>query len=583
MRHSGAYSMIVERDIDMPVRDGTVLRGDLYRPEGDGPFPAIIQRTPYDKAYLPVVLTIDPLRAAGAGYAVLNQDTRGRYASDGDFYPFLHEAADGYDTVEWAAAQPWCSGKVGMVGASFAGANQLHAASLRPPHLAAIAPWITASDYHEGWTYQGGAFCLGFNLGWVLTRFAPSTLSRRRAQFPDAEERLGALRRATDGLIETCRRLPLTDIPELSGLAPYYFDWLDHPQDDEYWQPIRIAASYDRIDVPAFHLGAWYDIFIGGTLRNYTGLRKHGGERARRGQKLVIGPWVHSIELSNLAGEVDFGAAASRLSLDLDGMLLRWFDRWLRDEPNGVEDEPPIKLFVMGENLWRDEWEWPLARAVPTPYYLRSRGAANSLRGDGALSREAPDDEPPDVYLADPHHPVPTRGGQLCCYPPQLPVGAYDQRPVEERSDVLVYSTQPLAEDLEVTGPVDVVLYASTAARDADFTAKLVDVSPDGYARNLTDGVIRGRYREGTRQPRFLDPGRAYEFTIDLAATSNLFQAGHRVRVEIASSNFPRFDRNPQTGASAAHGDQLVPALHTVYHDAARPSRIVLPVVPRPG
>ncbi len=267
---------------------------------------------------------------------------------------------------------------------------------------------------------------------------------------------------------------------------------------------------------------------------------------------------------------------AGRYAFDLDGVLLRWFDRWLKDERNGTDDEPPVRIFVMGANAWRDEREWPLARAVPTAYYLHGRGGPHP----GLLSTEPPGDEPPQVYLADPYHPVPTRGGPNCCYPAQLPPGAHDQRAVEARPDVLVYTTPPLDRAVEVTGPIEVVLYASTSAPDTDFTAKLVDVYPDGYARNLTDGILRGRYREGTDRSRLLTPGRVYEYRIDAGATSNLFQRGHRIRLEIASSNFPRFDRNPQTGEPAAEARVLAPALQTVHHERAYPSRVVLPLVP---
>jgi hypothetical protein len=564
-----SYRVRFERNVDVPMRDGTILRADLFLPDAGGPFPALVQRTPYNKAYLPVVYNLDPFRAAAAGYAVLNQDTRGRFASDGDFHPFRDEGRDGYDTVEWAAAQPWCDGEIGMLGASYVGANQLHAAIERPPHLRAIAPWITAGDYHEGWTYQGGAFCLGFNLNWTLSRLAPDVLRRRGAA-------TDAVVDALDDIAATYRRLPLTNVPELRECSPFYFDWLDHPDDGPYWAALRIADHYERIGLPAFHLGAWYDIFITGTLANYAGLRRNGAY-----QKLIVGPWIHSVDLGNLAGEVDFGVRAGRYSFDLDGLLLRWFDRWLKGEKNGLDDEPPVRIFVMGENRWRDEAAWPLPSAVPTAYYLHSRGGANSLRGDGWLSTEAPGDEPVDVYLADPHHPVPTRGGQNCCYPAQLPSGAYDQRPVEERSDVLVYSTTPLERDVEVTGPIEVWLYASTSAPDADFTAKLVDVAPSGYARNLTDGILRGRYRTGTDAVRLLEPGRVLQYRIDAGATSNLFKRGHRIRLEIASSNFPRFDRNPQTGEPAALATVLAPALQTVYHDRAFASRVVLPIVPR--
>jgi hypothetical protein len=310
-------------------------------------------------------------------------------------------------------------------------------------------------------------------------------------------------------------------------------------------------------------------------------MRANGGSgRARAHQRLLIGPWLHG-PMSGLVGEVDFGVRASADLVLPDELQLRWFDCWLKGEENGILDEPPIRLFVMGENAWRTEHEWPLARTRYTRYYLHSGGAANTLHGDGALSPEAPSDEPVDTYVYDPRNPVPTRGGGLCCWQAALPPGAYDQREVEARPDVLVYSTAPLERDLEVTGPLEVHLWAATSAPDTDFTAKLVDVGPCGYARNVQDGIVRARYRLSPQEARPIEPGAAYEYTIDLQATSNLFLAGHRIRVEIASSNFPRYDRNPNTGHPAGANAELWPATQTILHDAAHPSYIVLPVVPR--
>ncbi|HEY8476788.1 MAG TPA: CocE/NonD family hydrolase [Chloroflexota bacterium] len=574
--------VVVEQNVEVPMRDGTVLRADLYRPESGGPYPALLQRTPYNKALFTTGLVVDPVRVASRGYAVVIQDTRGRYASDGRFYVFRDEAQDGFDTVEWVASQPWCDGKVGMFGASYHGVTQWQAAVTAPPHLKTIAPWITGSDYHEGWTYQGGAFCLGFNLSWTLAHLAPDTLLRDRERHESFAARWDRLVSCIDGMTDAFRRLPLTDLPEIEGLAPYYFDWLAHPDDDAYWRQWNVEDRWGDVVVPAFHLGGWYDIFLGGTLRNFVGMQRRGGsEVARRGQKLIVGPWGHGLQLANPVGEVDFGLRSTRLAIDLDGLMLRWYDRWLKGEENGVDREPPVKLFVMGENVWRDETEWPLSRAVPTPFYLHSKGGANSLHGDGWLSPEPPGHEPVDTYLADPRRPVPTRGGGLCCYASLLPLGAYDQRCVERRPDVLVYTSPPLDEDVEVTGPISAVLYASSSAPDTDFTVKLVDVDPSGYARNLTDGILRARYREGTRAGRLIEPGRVYEYTIDVGATSNLFRAGHRIRIEIASSNFPRFDRNPQTGVPAAEARAFAPAVQTVYHEPAYPSRVILPIVPR--
>jgi putative CocE/NonD family hydrolase len=563
------------------MRDGTVLYADVYRPASAEPAPVLLTRTPYDKSQ--VVAGNDVLRAARQGYAVVAQDARGRWASEGDFYAFVNEAVDGYDTVEWCAAQPWSTGKIGTFGGSYVGLTQWQAALTRPPHLAAIVPVITASNYHEGWVYQGGAFELGFNLSWTLNTLATNTLKRRRETNPKFAEVWDANTAAADAMACRFRDLPLKDFAplKLDDAAQYYFDWLDHPDYDEYWRRLDVSARHDQIVVPAMNVGGWYDIFLGGTIANYVGMRAKGAtDEARNGQRLLIGPWAHA-PFANPVGEADFGRNSTRVEIDLDGIYLRYYDRWLKGIRNGVDDDPPVRIFVMGENVWRSENEWPLARARRVAYFLHSEGKANSLAGDGALSTEAPSVEEPDHYLYDPRDPVPTRGGPLCCHIAVLPVGAYDQREVEERPDVLVYTTPPLDRDIEVTGPVMVTLFAASSATDTDFTGKLVDVSPDGYARNLCEGIIRARYRESREKPTLVEPGRAYEYTIDLIATSNLFKAGHRIRVEISSSNFPRFDRNPNTGAPLGVDGELRPALQTIFHDVERPSRVVLPVVGR--
>ena len=557
-----SFRVIYERNVPTPMRDGTVLYADIYRPDAEGTYPVLLQRTPYNKS-LPAVTGLmgDVLRFAGAGYVVV-----------------VH------DTVEWCAAQPWSNGKVGMFGASYVGATQWLAALARPPHLVAIAPVVTASDYHDGWTYQGGAFALGFNLSWTLAYLAPDTALRRASALPDFPQRFAALVQAIDHLPEVFRRLPLGAQPELEGLAPYYFEWLAHPDEDEYWRRWKIEEHYGQIEVPALNVGGWYDIFLGGTIRNFTGMRERGATpQARRGQKLLIGPWFHGIPwLANPVGDVDFGLASTALAFDFDGLQLRWFNYWLKGVDNGILDEPPVRLFVMGANVWRDEQEWPLARTQYTDYYFHSNGRANSRHGDGVLSTEPPGAEPPDSYLYDPRDPVPTRGGGLCCSASFTRGGAFDQRCVEARPDVLVYTTPPLERDLEVTGPVRVTLWAASSAPDTDWTAKLVDVAPDGFARNLTDGIIRARYRESFARPSLIEPGRIYEYQIDLWATSNLFKAGHRVRVEVSSSNFPRFDRNPNTGRPLGADADLEPALQRVFHDADHPSRITLPVIATP-
>ena len=581
---AGPYPVRFEPDIPVMLRDGTITYVDVFRRDVSELFTALLQRTPYDKSsVLSRTGTLDSIRAATSGYAVVIQDVRGRYSSDGEFYTFVNEIDDGYDSVEWVAGQSWCTGKVGMYGPSYVGATQWLAATSKPPSLVAIAPGVTASDYHEGWAWQGGAFELGFNLSWAIGALSSANwdnLSRRLLLRPEQKD---SLIEAKDDLTASFRSLPMQDLPHLrGGLAPYYYDWLAHPEYDDYWRRICIEEYHSEITVPAFNFGGWYDIFLGGTLRNFTRMSQMGAtEQARGGQRLVIGPWVHGGSPTNVSGEYGFGTSASSLAIDLQEMTLRFYDYWLKGEDNGWADERPVRVFVMGENVWRHEDEWPLRRAQVASYYLHSGGKANSLNGDGLLSPEMPGDEPPDVYVYNPIDPVPTRGGGLCCDPAFLPSGAFDQRPIESRPDVLVYSTPPLDRPVEVTGPVQVTLHASSSAPDTDFTAKLIDVEPSGYSRNLADGIIRARYRQPRQPASLIQPGQVYEYTIDLLATSNLFKQGHRIRVEISSSNFPRFDRNTNTGEAIGSDAGFVSALQTVYHTPEYPSHIKLPIVPR--
>jgi putative CocE/NonD family hydrolase len=563
------YEVTIERGVAVKMRDGVILRADIYRPKGEGKFPVLLQRTPYDKRggvdFAP--------RAAARGYVAIIQDVRGRYTSEGEWYPFKHEAEDGYDMVEWAAALPYANGKVGMFGGSYVGATQMLAAIASPPHLAGVFPVVTASNYHDGWTYQGGAFEQWFNESWT-SGLAQDTLSRR------AREKSGAL--------PWIWKLPLTAYPLLElgsaeGLASYFTDWLAHPSYDDYWKQWSIEEQHAKVLVPAYHVGGWYDIFLGGTIRNYGGIKVRGGsDAARRGQRLLVGPWYHG-RYGSKVGEVDFGpeARGGAERFDIDELMLRWYDYLLKGINSGVEREKPVKIFVMGENVWREEDDWPLARAKTTPYYLHSGGNANSLLGDGTLTAEAPQAETPDHFVYNPLEPVPTHGGGLCCDNESLASGAFDQRPAEARGDVLVFTTAPFKQDFEVTGPVSLEFYASSSAVDTDFTAKLVDVWPNGFAQNLTDGILRARYRNSPEKPEFMNPREAYKFTLDLWATSNVFRAGHKLRLEVSSSNFPRFDRNLNTGEEIGGATRLTRATNTIYHDREHPSALVLPVVPR--
>jgi putative CocE/NonD family hydrolase len=583
------FNIHVEQDVPTEMRDGTILFADVYRPAGEGRHPVLLQRTPYNKQLLGLApLHVDLWKAVRRGYAVVIQDCRGRYTSDGEFNPFHQEISDGYDTVEWCAAQPWADGNVGMYGTSYVGAVQWLAAVAMPPSLRCIIPIFTASDYYEGWTYQGGAFQWGFMCNWVLPFLTSADLIRRheREPVPDFEQWRERLIDAVDQMGETVKTLPLGDLPINREWSPYFAEWLAHPTRDAFWRAVSIEERHGQIRVPALNVGGWYDIFLDGTLRNFAGVRAKGAtEAAREGSRLLLGPWTHTTPPQPKSGGFDFGlrtgANLSPLTMDIDAIYFRFLDYWLRGIDDGFTAAPPVRLYVMGEDVWRDEATWPLARAVETEFFLGSGGNANSIAGDGTLATTPRDDGRPDVYLYDPFHPVPTAGGQLCCYPAQFDPGVYDQRPVEARPDVLVYATPPLEQDVEVTGPVRLHLWASTTAPDTDFTAKLVDIAPDGFARNLTDGIIRARYRLGTDRAQPIAPNEPAEYVIDLWATSNLFRRGHHIALEVSSSNFPRFDRNLNTGHELGADAEMLPAVQTVFHDREHPSRLVLPVVPR--
>jgi putative CocE/NonD family hydrolase len=563
------YAVVLERSVPVKMRDGVVLRADIFRPQADGKFPVLLQRTPYNKNGG----TSFGLKAASRGYVAIVQDVRGRFSSQGEWYPFKNEANDGYDTVEWAAALPYSNGRVGMWGGSYVGATQMLAAIVHPPNLAGICPVVTASNYHENWTYQGGAFEQWFDQSWT-SGLAQDTLNR-------------AVMKNTNALLGEWK-LPLSSYPlfnfaesafipsTANSLAPYYLDWLAHPAYDEYWKGISIEEHYGEITVPALTVAAWYDIFQGGSLRNYVGIKAYGGsEAARHGQHLLVTIGGHAGNGERI-GDVDFGPAAAEY--DEDDITLRWYD-YLFNEVHNEFAGKPVRIFVMGANHWREEDDWPLARAHNTKYFLHSNGAANSLAGNGSLSTSPPRSEAFDHYLYDPSNPVPTVGGPLCCDSAHLAPGPRDQRAVEARDDVLVYSTATFAEDTEITGPVTMELFAKSSAVDTDFTAKLVDVAPDGFAQNITEGIVRARYRDSRERATLMKSGQTYKFTIDLWSTSNVFRRGHRLRLEISSSNFPRFDRNLNTGGDAASAQKFVSAANAVYHDVEHPSALILPIV----
>lgn len=562
------YEVTIERNVQVKMRDGVVLRADIFRPKAEGKFPVLLERTPYNKQG-------DDFgwRAAARGYVVIVQDVRGRYSSEGEWYPFKNESSDGYDTVEWAAALPYSNGKVGMYGGSYVGATQMLAAIAHPPHLAGICPEVTASNYHDGWTYQGGAFEQWFNESWT-SGLAQDTFNRKVQHNSNA----------MNGIWKPLSNYPLfvppaSEFDSTAALAPYFLDWLAHPNYDDYWKRWSIEEHFSDVQVPSLHIAAWYDIFLGGSLRNYMGMKAHAGnEDAKRGQRLLVMIGGHAGSGRKI-GEVDFGEAAD---VKIDDLILSWYEYLFKGVQNEFATNKPVKLFVMGANEWRSEDDWPLTRAVATKYYLHSSGKANSLRGDGALSTTVQHSESPDQFVYDPANPAPTVGGPLCCDSQHLAPGPHDQRPIEDRNDVLVYSTAPLTKDLEITGPISLEVFIKSSAVDTDFTAKLVDVWPNGFAQNLTEGIIRARYRDSQEKPEWMNPGQIYKLRIDLWATSNVFRKGHTLRLEVSSSNFPRFDRNLNSGLEAGISQQTVSATNIIYHDDQHPSALIVPIVPAP-
>ena len=559
----------IEGHVAVPMRDGVKLYADVYRPRREGRFPTLITRTPYgvqrDGMHEAVI------RFAQHGYAVVVQDTRGRYESEGAWDPFRNEANDGFDTVEWAAGQAWSNGKVGMHGGSYLGHVQWQAATMTPPHLTTIFPVLASTSIYHNTFFHGGAFKLALAFGWGAVRM-PNRIMNPQYWHTEgyAPQEL-----KYDQIVWT---LPLTELDLASSgqRVGFFRDWLKHQSYDSYWKAISDEERFGKVRVPTYSLGGWFDLLVGGTINGFKGVRANGATAAaREGAKLIIGPWGHGP--TRKYGDVDFGPTAMRDLFDLE---LRWNDRHLKGIANGIDREAPVELFVMGVNKWAHFADWPVPGTRFTPLYLTSGGQANSLRGDGRLEFTVPA-AGKDGYEYDPRNPVPSVGGNDCCGAP-FPAGPRDQRPVEARQDVLVYSTEILKETVTIAGPVEMRLFAATDGRDTDFVAKLVDVFPDGSAINLAEGILRARFHKGLNRMELLEPGKMYEFVIDMRGTANVFQPGHRIRVDVTSSNFPQYDRNPNTGEDLGVSARVRTAKQTVFHGGAGRSHIVLPVVTLP-
>lgn len=574
----GPHEILVEREIEVPMRDGTILRADIWRPVAEGQYPVLIERTPYNKA----TSSESNLEAgefyASHGYVTVIQDVRGRFASDGEFYPFRDdgdgENQDGYDTVEWAAEQPWSNGKIGTIGGSYSGATQYRMLSTQPPHLVAQFSRQSSADYYDEWVYRSGAFEHGFNVMWTLKH--TSTNARKLAIAGTEDETDRRVNKASDEYPEWLERSPISPLLPVADLHDWFTDWMNHPNHDDYWEEFSNARSHHRVNVPVHHFGSWYDCFLAGTIRNYSGMQaKAESAAARSSQRMTIGPWVHNPSPADMreAGDVDFGEQAK---LGWFTTRLRWFDHWMKGIANGVDTDKPVKLFAMGINKWREFDEWPPAAATNTPFYL-SAGASGSAKSlnDGVLSTDKPKlfGEVFDEYESDPENPIRSFGGGHL----GDNNGPRDQRGYED--NVLTYTTEILEDDLDVTGPVKAVLHASTSAIDTDWIVRITDVHPDGTSMLVCDGILRGRFKDSFEKPVALVPHMPTEFEVDLWATSHVFQKGHRLRVAVASSSFPRWDRNWQTGRNNALETSGMIAQNRIFRDEVRPSHVVLPLL----
>jgi uncharacterized protein len=582
---------VVCETIQVPMRDGTLLATDKYSPSRGGRLPVIMARNPYAGPLLRGGcfngLGASLAAFAQNGYHALAQECRGTARSQGRFNAMAQEAQDGYDAIEWAGTQSWSSGKVGTTSGSYLGLTQWQPAIHAPPHLAAIAPNITGSDYHDNWTYVNGVFDTWLNMSWPALAFVPDQLERfgrSNGSQAQAESMIAQFNANAASQLQTrwVWTLPLTSFDQFTVMAPYYYDWTDHPYYDHFWQRMDVEAHWDDVKVPALVSGAWYDLFAVGTVRNFGGMRAQGGTSvARTGTKLYMGAYGHAGD----SGKPTFGSDAALLPIDTQ---LQFFDRYLKGTNNGWENTPNVTMYVLvppntgnvGSGFYLTGSSYPLPKSQTVDLFLASGGHANTSRGDGQLVWSPSGRGAPDRFEYDPANPVPTNGGNMCCNN-ALPNGAQEQSRVELRNDVLVYTSAPLAQDLAAIGPVEVKLFARTSAPDTDFTAKLVDVHLDGVTHNVLDRIVRASLRRGSKlPPDAIEPGATYEYTIPVGFAGTIFRKGHRVRLEISSSNFPHYSRNLNTGSNSVWSAEMATARQTILHGDDHPSRLVLTVAP---
>lgn len=587
------YGVHVERGILVPMRDGTRLSVNLYKPGGmTDKLPTILLRTPYNKNRAGDGFELR-MSLVGKGYVVAVEDMRGRFESEGHYKPGVGDRDDGYDTVTWIAAQPWSDGKVGTMGCSYVGETQVELATTRHPnHVAAVPMAATTGYFATGrpWeAFDGGVFELAETAGWFseygseIVYGPPAWVDREKWFRSDAAKLFQQSQKRGPGYFAHLRDLPIVDILRNAGAPPTdYENFVSNNPDGEYFRGLDWARDTDRFDTPMLFVDSWYDYGPAEALALWNLARNNSvSANSRDNQFVIIAPTTHCAYANAngtehwVVGERDMGTAA----LDFVDLQIRWYDHWLKGIDNGVTNMPKVQYFLMGKNEWRHSDAWPLANTRYTKFYLHSGGRANSRYGDGSLSLRAPVKEPADGFVFDPSTPVPSLGGQACCTGLDTGAGAFDQSTIEMRHDVLVYTSDVLTRGIEVTGPLQAVLYVSSSAKDTDFTAKLVDVYPDGRAFNVQEGALRMRYREGFSKEVWMKDGEISEARLNLHVTSNYFGAGHRLRLEVSSSSFPRFDRNLNTGGRNFDESHWVVANNDVHHSASHASYLMLPVI----
>ena len=550
----------------VPMRDGVHLSADVYRPDAPGKFPAVLLMTPYNNMRGSNDMK-HALYFAERGYAAVLVDLRGRHDSGGEWDPYVNDPKDGFDTHEWIGKQEWCDGNLGTYGYSYPGFTQIMPSVYASKYLKCMVPSV-CQQTNFGHLYNDGVMQLN------VTFVAGFFWAGRTMQFLHGP---GITENPILDWNKFFWRLPLiTALDDIADL-PWFKTWIKHPTYDDYWKGYGVKEKYGQIQAPAYFITGWYDNLVRENFRNFNGFRKEGGSEAARQTKLLVGPWTHTVNKRMETSILDFGPD---IYVDILDEHVRWYDYWLKGMNTGVDKEAPLRIFVMRANKWRDEWEWPLARTKWTKYYLDSGGSANSLYGDGTLGTSKPSsNSPQDTFDYDPANPVETVGGQTEF--PASQRGPQNRLVVQRRQDVLIYTSDTLTEPMEVTGPVEVKLNAASSAVDTDFTAVLTEVLPDGRSVHISEGIVRASFRDSLENPTHIEPGKVYEYTIHIWETSWEFQPGSKIRLEISSSNFPRWARNLNTGAEFGMTSEMKIATQTIYHNEMYPSHVILPVIPR--